>query len=300
MLSLWYSQIYSDGIDHTARFPRQRYRMLRMSLGNSSRVQFHSPRMITREELLLAHEESYIDRFLQGKLEAKEERQIGLRPWTEQMIPRTLLLTGGTLEATKHALQHGIAGHLAGGTHHAHYDYGSGYCIFNDLAVAARWLQKQGLTRILILDLDVHQGDGTASIFANDPQVYTVSAHCEKNFPFRKQRSDLDIPMPVGTQDQDFLMAMKGLPQLLDDFCPQFVLFQGGVDGLAADRLGRWNLTRAGLQKRNRFVYHMLSERAIPLVITIGGGYAEPLSCSVDAHTDLFLQAASFCSPCFF
>ena len=300
MLSLWYSHIYSDGIDHTARFPRQRYRMLRTSLGNSSRVQFHSPRMITREELLLAHEESYIDRFLQGKLEDKEERQIGLRPWTEQMIPRTLLLTGGTLEATKHALQHGIAGHLAGGTHHAHYDYGSGYCIFNDLAVAARWLQKQGLTRILILDLDVHQGDGTASIFANDPQVYTVSAHCEKNFPFRKQRSDLDIPMPVGTQDQDFLAAMKGLPQVLDDFCPQFVLFQGGVDGLGADRLGRWNLTRAGLQKRNRFVYHMLSERAIPLVITIGGGYAEPLSCSVEAHTDLFLQAASFCSPCFF
>ena len=274
--------------------------MLRERLGLSSRVQFHNPPKATREELLLAHEKSYVDRFLQGELAEKEVRQIGLRPWTDQMICRTLKLTGGTLAATKHALRVGIAGNMAGGTHHAHYNYGSGYCIFNDLAIAARWLQSQGLTRVLILDLDVHQGDGTASIFAEDIQICTVSVHCEKNFPFHKQQSDWDLSLEVGVNDPVFLETMQQIPKIVDDFRPQFVLYQGGVDGLQSDRLGRWRLTRAGLQKRNRFVYQLCSERSIPMVITMGGGYAEPLSDSVDAHADLFLQAASFCSPCFF
>ena len=197
MLSLWYSQIYSDGIDARARFPRLRYKMLREKLSNSSRIRFVEPSSVERVSLLRAHDASYVDRFLDGSLSDKEMRQIGLRPWTDQMVERTKILTAGTLEATKHALKHGIAGNLAGGTHHAHVDYGSGYCIFNDLAVSARWLQNQGLTRILILDLDVHQGDGTASIFTDDPHVYTVSVHCSKNFPFHKQESDIDVALPA-------------------------------------------------------------------------------------------------------
>lgn len=300
MLSLWYSQIYSDGIDARARFPRLRYRMLREKLSNSSRVRFLEPSLIERSSLLWAHEAAYVDRFLCGSLHDKEMRQIGLRPWTDQMVARTRLLTGGTLDATKHALIHGIAGNLAGGTHHAHFGYGSGYCIFNDLAVSARWLQQQGLTRILILDLDVHQGDGTATIFSEDPQVYTVSVHCEKNFPFHKQESDVDIVLPVGIEDRSYIQALDFLPNLIASYRPQFVLYQGGVDGLKEDKLGKWNLTRAGLQKRNRLVYQLLSSHSIPVVITMGGGYGNPLSCSVDAHSDLFLQAASFCSPCFF
>jgi acetoin utilization deacetylase AcuC-like enzyme len=274
--------------------------MLREKLSYSSRVRFVEPIAIERSELLWAHEEGYVDRFLMGRLSDKEMRQIGLRPWTDQMVVRTQVLMGGTLGATKHALQDGMAGHLAGGTHHAHYGYGSGYCIFNDLAVSARWLQRQGVSRILMLDLDVHQGDGTATIFTHDSQVYTLSIHCAKNFPFRKQQSDMDIALPQGIEDQEYLDSLSILPQLLRSFRPQFVFFQGGVDGLKEDKLGKWNLTRAGLQKRNRFVYQLLSEQSIPVVITMGGGYAEPLSCSVDAHTDLFLQAASFCSPCFF
>lgn len=300
MLSLWYSNIYSDGIDARARFPRLRYRMLREKLSNSSRIRFVEPTEIDRESLLLAHEPAYVDRFLSGTLSEKEMRQIGLRPWTDAMVDRTIILTGGTLDATKHALEHGIAGNIAGGTHHAHYEYGSGYCIFNDLAVSVRWLQSQGMRRILVLDLDVHQGDGTATIFADDPNVYTVSVHCGKNFPFHKQKSDLDVPLRQGIEDKEYLNALAFLPSLIASYRPQFVLYQGGVDGLKEDKLGKWNLTRAGLQKRNRLVYQLLSSHSIPLVITMGGGYGDPLSASVDAHSDLFLQAASFCSPCFF
>ena len=300
MLSLWYSNIYSDGIDARARFPRLRYRMLREKLSNSSRIRFVEPTAIDRESLLLAHEPAYVDRFLSGTLSEKEMRQIGLRPWTDAMVDRTIILTGGTLDATKHALEHGIAGNVAGGTHHAHYEYGSGYCIFNDLAVSVRWLQSQGMRRILVLDLDVHQGDGTATIFADDPDVYTVSVHCAKNFPFHKQKSDLDVPLRQGIEDKEYLNALAFLPSLIASYRPQFVLYQGGVDGLKEDKLGKWNLTRAGLQKRNRLVYQLLSSHSIPLVITMGGGYGDPLSASVDAHSDLFLQAASFCSPCFF
>ena len=274
--------------------------MLREKLSYSSRVRFVEPLAIERAELLWAHDEGYVDRFLTGMLSDKEMRQIGLRPWTDQMVRRTQVLLGGTLGATKHAFRYGIAGHLAGGTHHAHHDYGSGYCIFNDLAVSARWLQRKGVSRILMLDLDVHQGDGTATIFANDPQVYTLSIHCAKNFPFRKQQSDMDIALKQGTEDREYLEVLTIIPQVIESFRPQFVFFQGGVDGLKEDKLGKWNLTRAGLQKRNRLVYQLLSEQSIPVVITMGGGYAEPLTCSVDAHTDLFLQAASFCSPCFF
>lgn len=297
MLSLWYSAIYSDGIDAQARFPRLRYRMLREKLGYSSRIRFQEPIPITRAELIEAHEEGYIDRFLGGSLLEKEIRQIGLRPWTDQMVERTLLLTGGTLEATKHALEYGMAGNMAGGTHHAHFSYGSGYCIVNDLAVCTRWLQKQGLSRILIIDLDVHQGDGTASIFAHDPQVYTFSVHCAKNFPFHKQNSTTDIALPMDVEDTEYLASLVVLEEIVSSFRPQFVFYQAGVDGLKEDRLGKWNLTRAGLQKRNRLVYQLLGAQSIPLVITMGGGYAEPLSQSVDAHADVFLQAASFCSP---
>ena len=300
MLSLWYSNIYSDGIDARARFPRLRYRMLREKLSNSSRIRFVEPTAIDRESLLLAHDPAYVERFLSGTLSEKEMRQIGLRPWTDAMVDRTTILTGGTLDATKHALEHGIAGNIAGGTHHAHYEYGSGYCIFNDLAVSVRWLQNQGMRRILVLDLDVHQGDGTATIFADDPDVYTVSVHCAKNFPFHKQKSDLDVPLREGIEDKEYLNALAFLPSLIESYRPQFVLYQGGVDGLKEDKLGKWSLTRAGLQKRNRLVYQLLSSHSIPLVITMGGGYGDPLSASVDAHSDLFLQAASFCSPCFF
>ena len=156
MLKLWYSPIYSDGIDEQARFPRLRYKMLFSSLEREPKIVFQMPSAIERQDILRAHCPDYVQRFLSGTLSEKEARRIGLRPWTDKIIDRTLILTGGTLEATQHAWKHKIAGHLAGGTHHAYYDYGSGYCIFNDLAIGARWLQSRGVERILILDLDDH------------------------------------------------------------------------------------------------------------------------------------------------
>lgn len=300
MLSLWYSQIYSDGLDEKVRFPKKRYRMLYEALQSQPLIRFVEPQVIRREDLIRAHCPAYVDRFLSGSLHEKEIRQIGLRPWTAQMIQRTLVLTGGTLAATKHAWEHQIGGNLGGGTHHAYFDHGSGYCIFNDLAIAARWLQTQGIKRIMIIDLDVHQGDGTASIFADDEAIFTLSVHCGANFPFRKQKSDKDIVLERGTQDDEYLRALHCIPQLLDFFQPEFAFFQAGVDPLEADHLGKLSLTRAGLQKRNRMVFESLSKRNIPVVVTMGGGYAQPLSYSIDAHSDLYIQASHFSHPCFF
>ena len=300
MLKLWYSPIYSDGIDAQARFPRLRYKMLFKALEKEPGISFHLPAPIERQDIIRAHCPDYVQRFLSGGLTEREIRRIGLRPWTDKIIDRTLILTGGTLWATQHAWKNKIAGHIAGGTHHAHYDYGSGYCIFNDLAIGARWLQSRGVKRILILDLDVHQGDGTASIFHDDPTVFTLSVHCASNFPFHKQKSDLDVALKSHTQDRTYLEALSCIPKVLDTFRPEFVFFQAGVDPLECDKLGKLNITRAGLQKRNRYVFEQLSSRRIPVVITMGGGYAQPLSKSVEAHCDVFIQAAHFAHPCFF
>ena len=219
------------------------------------------------------------------------ERRIGLRPWLPTIVPRTLRIVGATLAATRDAIATGSgAGNLAGGTHHAHHAAGSGYCIFNDIAVAARVaLAEHGLERVLVVDLDVHQGDGTATIFADDPRVFTWSVHCAENFPFRKQRSDLDCPVPEGSGDGPYLEALEThLDRLLDSQRPQLVFFQGGVDPLQTDKLGRLNVSRAGLQRRNARVLSALRERAVPHVVVMGGGYGAPLSDSIDCHADLF------------
>jgi acetoin utilization deacetylase AcuC-like enzyme len=293
-LKVWYSDIYSGGIDPTARFPRERYRMVRRMLeAYRSDVLFLEPPSASEGELCLAHSPAYVRRFLDGALGAKEIRRIGLRPWTPGILPRMLQLVGGTLEATRHVLSNGgFAGNLAGGTHHAFRDLGSGYCVFNDIAVSARLAQSKGCGRILVLDLDVHQGDGTAAIFQDDPTVFTFSMHCGRNFPFQKQRSDWDISLDEGTGDAEFLAALEGaLPALLSDR-PGLVFLQGGVDGLSEDRLGRLALTRDGLRRRNALVLGALRDAAIPAVVTMGGGYAEPLIRSVEAHADLYMEAA--------
>ncbi|MEC7987969.1 MAG: histone deacetylase [Myxococcota bacterium] len=296
MLSLWYSDIYSAGIDAKARFPRQRYQMLyRMLQVLGKRIVFQDAPKIDRDVVELAHCDRYVERFLTSTLSDREVRRIGLRPWTPSMIPRTLTLLGGTLAATKHAFHYGIAGNLAGGTHHAHYDYGSGYCIFNDLAVSARYVQQMGCQRVLIIDLDVHQGDGTASIFQDDPSVFTFSMHCEKNFPFRKQKSDVDVPLEEKLEDEEYLRILeKSLPPVIETFKPDFIFYQAGVDGLKSDRLGRLSLSKEGLRTRNHYIYEMVAKLNVPIVITIGGGYSDPLLSSVECHTDVFIQASSF------
>ncbi|MDF1756018.1 MAG: histone deacetylase [Verrucomicrobiales bacterium] len=299
MLPIWYSPIYTEGLDPKARFPRERYRLVQERLAAatvSGGISFRRPCPVSREDLLLAHAPDYVDNFIKGQLDEAVVRRIGLRPWTEVIVERTLILTGGTVEATAWAIEnHGFAANLGGGTHHAYYDFGSGYCIFNDLAVAARVAQRDfGIGSVLILDLDVHQGDGTAAIFENDDSVTTVSFHCEKNFPFRKMTSDFDVPLEEGTDDVTYLDKLVCfLRRELSPMDIDFIYFQAGVDPLASDRLGHLTLSREGLMERNQLIFDFARAKDAPLVITMGGGYSDPIDPSVEAHADLFLQAAA-------
>ena len=244
-------------------------------------------------DLLLAHDADYVRAILDGSAEARVMRRIGF-PWSEALVLRTLASVGGTLAAARHALAAGVGGSLAGGTHHAFRGEGSGFCVFNDLAVAICRLRRDGLLRrAAVLDVDVHQGDGTASIFAGDPGVLTVSIHGQNNFPFRKQESRIDTPLPDGTGDPEYLAALERVLPAVWDFRPDLLLYQSGVDALAQDRLGRLTMTHEGLVSRDRMVFEGARRRAIPLAITLGGGYAEPVELTVEAHANTFRTARS-------
>lgn len=294
---LYYHPLYSDGLDRTARFPVDRYRLLAQRLkkwDSSGQITVKEPRLATREEILLVHDELYVKNFLNGSLGEKEVRRIGLRPWKKEIIPRTLRLVGGALEGLDDVLT-GIplAGNMAGGTHHAFRGEGSGYCIFNDLAVCAESaLVRPGIERILILDLDVHQGDGTAEIFSGDKRVFTVSLHAENNFPFRKKKSDLDIGFENGTGDEEYLKVLDGVLDVLSSENFDLVFFQAGVDGLESDALGLLTLSREGMRERNKKVFDWRRKIDRPLLVFMGGGYAKPIDDTVDAFCDLFVAAA--------
>ena len=295
--SLYYHSLYSDGLDRTARFPVDRYRLLAEKislLNNENNIQIKEPRLATRDELLLVHEESFIDRFLEGNLSEKEVRRIGLKPWKPEIIPRTLRLVGGALDGLDELLNGAVlAGNMAGGTHHAFKSEGAGYCIFNDLAVAAEVaLQKENIDRILILDLDVHQGDGTADIFAGDDRVITVSLHGQNNFPFRKKTSDLDHGFKDGTEDEEYLQVLDSVLGHLEEERFDLIFFQAGVDGLASDALGLLNLSRAGMSNRNQRVFDWRRKMGKGMLIFMGGGYAKPIEDTVNAFADLFMMAA--------
>jgi acetoin utilization deacetylase AcuC-like enzyme len=241
-----------------------------------------------REALERAHDPAYVRAFLDGSIDDKAMRKIGF-PWSEALVRRTLASAGGTLAAMRAARQDGIAGNLAGGTHHAAHAEGSGFCVFNDLAVAAHAALADGVERVLIVDVDVHQGDGTAKIFAGEPAVFTLSLHGAKNFPFKKPEGSLDVELPDGTGDEAYLMVL--VPALRQAFAacdPQLVLVQAGVDALAEDKLGRLNLTLEGLKARDEQILGLCRERGVPTVLTLGGGYAEPISVSVEAHAGTY------------
>jgi acetoin utilization deacetylase AcuC-like enzyme len=225
-------------------------------------------------------------------------RRIGF-PWSEGLVHRTLASTGGTLAATRVALDTGVAGTVAGGTHHAFRNEGSGFCVFNDLAVAAEWARhNRGIHRIAIVDLDVHQGDGTAAIFQNDPGVFTLSLHGARNFPFRKQQSRMDVEFADQTPGSEYLPALRSALEHIWEFQPELVFFQSGVDGLVTDRLGRLALTLADLAERDQTVLSGVRRREIPVVITMGGGYSDPLERTVEAHAQTFRIAADiFAGP---
>ena len=252
----------------------------------------HMPLSIARRDLEEIHPRRYHETFSRDQLTRPEQRRIGL-PATSALVQRTWLAVGGTLLTARLALRHGLASHLAGGTHHAHPDFGSGFCIFNDCAVTARVLLQRGeVDRVLIVDLDVHQGDGSAACFQADERVTTFSVHAASNFPLRKVNSDFDIPLPDGTEDNDYLAAIGDqLPNVLDALNPQLVLFNAGVDPHRDDRLGRLNLSDDGLLMRDRLVLDACLRRTIPVATVIGGGY-DSLKPLVRRHAIVFRAAA--------
>ena len=293
---LYFHEIYSSGLDPSARFPVDRYQLLADKLGemdDAGLISWQIPRLASREEILLVHQEDYVDRFLSHQLLEKEIRRIGLRPWKDSIVERTLRLTGGALQAMETVLTSStpIAGNMAGGTHHAFRDEGSGYCIFNDLAICAeKALLENHINRILILDLDVHQGDGTAKIFQDDERVYTVSLHGKNNFPFRKQISDWDIEFENDTGDEEYLKTLDQVLLKLSEKKFDLVFFQAGVDGLDSDALGLLKLSREGMKKRNEKVFQWRKKNGLPMSIFMGGGYAKPIEDTIDCFCDLFME----------
>lgn len=296
-MPLYFHPLYTNGIAPDARFPRTRYERLkaRLSRGEAEHtLQIIEAPVAERDDIFLAHDADYVDRFLSAAMDSAERRRIGLRPWTPLLIPRTLHLLGGAIAALEQIAAHGgVAGNMAGGTHHAHYDFGSGFCVFNDLAICARIAhQRLGFERISVLDLDVHQGDGTATVLADDDFARTISVHCAENFPLRKATSDYDFPIPQGTGDKAYLEVVESALNIAFDHQPDVLFFQAGVDGLSVDTLGRLELTREGLWQRNQAVFEACEAAGIPCLVFMGGGYSKPIDHTVEAFDDLFVQAA--------
>ena len=286
---------YSAALPEDHRFPMAKFRLLVEHLQRLDLLredQLYRPLPVPRRWLELVHPRNYHEAFSRRTLSQAEARRIGL-PATPGVVRRSWLAVGGTVLTARLALQHGLACHLAGGTHHAFGNVGSGFCIFNDVAVAAQVLLAEGLMqRLLVVDLDVHQGDGTASLFAGDPRVFTFSAHAERNFPLRKARSDLDLPLPDGLEDQPYLAAVAGvLPDLLSEVRPDLVFYNAGVDPHRQDRLGRLCLTDEGLLQRERMVLEMCLRQGVPVATVIGGGY-DAITPLVERHA-LVVRAAA-------
>lgn len=277
------------------RFPMEKFRLLRDLLLKDEIVttnKIFTPKLPTSQQLASVHTEEYIQAYCDGTLEYRAQRRIGL-PWSNAIAQRTQIAVGGTILTAKLALEYGCACNTAGGTHHAFPNYGSGFCIFNDLAVTARVLLQEGkVKKILILDCDVHQGDGTAFIFRNEPRVFTFSMHCEANFPGKKQISDLDVPLPVGLDDDGYLQILAShLDNLLNTVKPDLVLYDAGVDTHVNDRLGKLALSDRGIYRRERMVLSSCLAGGYPVASVIGGGYGKDLNSLVYRHSLLHRAA---------
>jgi acetoin utilization deacetylase AcuC-like enzyme len=276
------------------RFPGTKYGLLRARMaqmaGAGGADLIASP-AATREQLLRAHDADYLDAMFAGSVAHDSMRRIGL-PWSEALVLRSRMTVGGSLMAAREALVAGISGQLAGGTHHAHRSFGSGYCVFNDLAVTALTLLEEGAVhRVAIVDLDVHQGDGNSAILGADPRVFILSIQGAKNFPFRRVPSTLDIELPDGTEDRTYLRTLADALEPVIAFRPDLVLYLSGADPLKDDTLGRLALTHQGLMERDRFVFETFRRRRVAVSIAIGGGYARPIEHTVTGYVNTF-QAA--------
>ena len=288
---LYYCDHYVIPLPDGHKFPMSKYRLLREMLAADGCYQFEASAFASPEIIELAHDSGYVRSFLNGTLPAAATRRIGF-PWSEGLVHRTLASLGGTLAASLDALESGWGANLAGGTHHAFRSEGSGFCVFNDIAVAIEFLRASGrIRRAAVVDLDVHQGDGTAAIFQRDADILTLSIHARNNFPFRKQQSSIDIELADRLGDEQYLAELdQVLPQVFA-FEPDIVFYQSGVDPLASDSLGRLALTHAGLKERDRRVMTAALAHGAPFVITLGGGYSRPLELTAEAHANTFRTA---------
>lgn len=289
--ALFYTDHYTLPLPDGHRFPMAKYRMVRERLAATGKFDLSPAPIADVAEIKRVHEPAYVDAVLAGTLSAPAQRRIGF-PWSEGFVQRTLGSAGSTLAATQVALSQGWSGTLSGGTHHAFRAEGSGFCAFNDIAIAAqKLLDDERVQRIAVIDLDVHQGDGTAEIFNGSQRVFTLSMHCQVNFPFKKQRSRLDIELAEGTADDEYLATLRETLPRVAEFRPEFVFYQGGVDVLATDALGKLRLTLEGCRERDRMVFQFVKELNTPLVITQGGGYSKPIELTAEAHAATFVTA---------
>jgi len=260
--------------------------------GTATEEQFFAPDEIEERWILTTHTQAYWESLKQGTLSARMIRKIGF-PWSEELVRREKIITQGTLDCCQFARESGVAFNVAGGTHHAYPDRGEGFCLLNDVGIAAHFLlATAAVRRILIIDLDVHQGNGTAVLFRDEPRVFTFSMHGRENYPLHKERSDLDVELPTGTGDDAYLDRLyRELPPLFDAHPPDFLFFIAGVDVLATDKLGKLALTREGCRERDRFVFQLAKSDGLPVVVTMGGGYSPRLTDIVEAHCNTFREA---------
>ncbi len=292
MLKIAFHPIYKHPLPEGHRFPMLKYELLPQQLlyeGSCSNNNFFEPEIPNDKYIVAVHDPEYFYDLLNIKISSKEARKIGF-PLTEDLVERERIIADGTMKGCEFALIHGIAMNIAGGTHHAYSNKGEAFCMLNDQAIGARYLQAKGLIKkVLIVDLDVHQGNGTAEIFANDPSVYTFSMHGIANYPFKKEISDLDIGLQKGTEDKEYLAILKKtLPALIDKVGPDFIFYLSGVDVVKTDKLGTLSMTLNGCKERDVFVLETCRKRQIPVQCSMGGGYSPDIKTIVEAHANTF------------
>jgi acetoin utilization deacetylase AcuC-like enzyme len=292
MLKIAHRNIYAHLLPDGHRFPMLKYELLPEQLlyeGTCNQANFFEPENAKEVDIAAVHSKAYIDSLKQLTLDKKAIRKIGF-PLSKELVNREEIITDGSIKASDFALQFGVAMNVAGGTHHAYTNRGEAFCLYNDQAIAARYLQQQkNINNILIVDLDVHQGNGTAEIFHNDPSVFTFSMHGASNYPFHKEQSDLDIALANGTNDSHYLKVLKNtLPRLIDEVQPDFIFYLCGVDILESDKLGKLACSIKGCAERDRYVLQICKDNGIPVMCSMGGGYSPEIKTIVEAHANTF------------
>jgi acetoin utilization deacetylase AcuC-like enzyme len=298
MIRIAFDPIYAHPLPQGHRFPMLKYELIPEQLlheGTITPEQLFAPEPCEIETVLLTHNKNYLDQLLHQTLSPSDQRKIGF-PQSPELTKRELVITQGTIDCCTYALQYGVALNIAGGTHHAFSDRGEGFCLLNDMAVAANYLLKKKLAKkILITDLDVHQGNGTAKIFEEEPRVFTFSMHGGHNYPFHKEHSDLDIPLPDGTDTVAYLQILADtLSQLIETVKPDFAFYLSGVDILETDKFGKLKVTVEGCKQRDKIVFQLFKQNNIPVTVAMGGGYSPDIKTIVEAHCNTFRVARDF------